>query len=45
MTATNVPAATPTQAPLPARSGLRHFIPSRNQWGRPWFLEGFTWLT
>ena len=44
MTATNAPPAPPSRAPAPARSGLRRFIPSRNQWGHPWFLEGFTWL-
>jgi spermidine/putrescine transport system permease protein len=44
MTTTNAPATTPTRAPASARSGLRRFIPSRNQWGHPWFLEGFTWL-
>jgi spermidine/putrescine transport system permease protein len=44
MTTTNAPPAVPSRAPAPARSGLRRFIPARNQWGHPWFLEGFTWL-
>ena len=34
----------PRPAPAPARSGLRRFIPTRNPWRHPWFLEGFTWL-
>ncbi len=38
-----------TAAPAPARAGTkaaarRSWLPWRNPWGHPWFLEGFTWL-
>jgi spermidine/putrescine transport system permease protein len=36
---TQTPAAPPVAAAQPRRRILR-----RNQWGHPWFLEGFTWL-
>ena len=38
------PRVAPGHAAPGRRGGLRRFIPTRNQWGHPWFLEGFTWL-
>jgi len=40
MTAPNVSAETPAQAPTKAQSRWN----PRNPWRHPWFLEGFTWL-
>jgi spermidine/putrescine transport system permease protein len=35
-------ASAPAQVKAPART--RRWLPRRNPWGHPWFLEGFTWL-
>ena len=43
MTATSVPAPA-SQAATQPRALSRRWIPRRNPWGHPWFLEGFTWL-
>ena len=40
MTATRAPA---TDAG-PATSRARRWLPARNPWRHPWFLEGFTWI-
>jgi spermidine/putrescine transport system permease protein len=43
VTATSVPAPA-SQAAARPRAVSRRWIPRRNPWGHPWFLEGFTWL-
>jgi spermidine/putrescine transport system permease protein len=43
VTATSVPAPA-SQAAAQPRALSRRWIPRRNPWGHPWFLEGFTWL-
>jgi len=43
VTATSVPAPA-SQAATQPRALSRRWIPRRNPWGHPWFLEGFTWL-
>jgi spermidine/putrescine transport system permease protein len=44
VTATSAPATTAAAVGTRARTGVGRLIPRRNQWGHPWFLEGFTWL-
>jgi spermidine/putrescine transport system permease protein len=43
VTAASVPAPA-SQAAAQPRALSRRWIPRRNPWGHPWFLEGFTWL-
>jgi spermidine/putrescine transport system permease protein len=43
VTATSVPAPA-SQAAAQPHALARRWLPRRNPWGHPWFLEGFTWL-
>ena len=44
MTATSAAPDAANQAAAQPRARTWRLGPRRNPWGRPWFLEGFTWL-
>ncbi len=44
MTATSAAAGAASKAAAQPQAVSQRWMPRRNPWGHPWFLEGFTWL-